>query len=182
VIGLGLAAHREGIEPDSIASIQIGLGEYNHVAVGADYEPARDNVVHAQFNAAYSFARALADGKVGFQSYQRPAITDPAIAALTAVTHSVIDPGMEKNAVHPARINMVLKNGETKEWYSDAMKGSPRDPMSRDELLTKFRACLDYGFGAGRDAADRFAAVILGIESSPDAGRALVEAFPTTHS
>lgn len=89
---------------------------------------------------------------------------------------------MEKNAVHPARINIVFKNGETRKFFSDAMKGSPRDPLSRDELLTKFRACRDYGFGAGRDAADRFAAVILGIESSTDVGRALVEAFPTAHS
>lgn len=182
VIGLGLAAHRDGLKPESIASVQIGLGQYNYDSVGADYEPARNNVVHAQFNAGYSFARALVDGKIEFRSYQRPAITDSAVATLTAVTRAISDPAMAKNAVHPARIIIKLKNGETRELYSDTMKGSPRDPLTRDELLTKFRACLEYGYGVGSDVADRYAEVILGIESSTDAGRALVDAFPTARS
>ena len=145
VIGLGLAAYREGIKPESITSVQIGLGQYNYDAVGADYDPGRNNVVHAQFNAAYSFARALTDGKVEFRTYQRPEITDPGIAKLAAVTRTVSDPTMEKNAIQPARIAIKFKNGETRELFSDAMKGNPSDPMSHDEVLTKFRACLEYG-------------------------------------
>ena len=40
-------------------------------------------------NAAYSFARALADGKVDLDTYRKPAISDPCIVAMTRVTRVV---------------------------------------------------------------------------------------------
>jgi len=48
----------------------------------------------------------------------------------------------------------------------------------RDELLAKFRACLDFGLNATGDQADRLADAIMNLEKSADAARAIVEAFP----
>jgi hypothetical protein len=50
--------------------------------------------------------------------------------------------------------------------------------MTPDELLAKFRACLDFGLGANREQADRLADAIMTLEKSDDAARAIVEAFP----
>ena len=65
------------------------MGNVNWLTVGAPYDRARNDVVHAQFNTAYSFARAFADGKVDLRSYRKPAITDAGIAALPAITKSL---------------------------------------------------------------------------------------------
>src|SRR6185503_9483791 len=85
-IGLGIGMHGDGVRAEDVESVEIRMGDVNWLTVGEPYEPARDSVVHAQFNAAYGFARAIADGKVDLKTYQKPAITDGRITALTRVT------------------------------------------------------------------------------------------------
>jgi hypothetical protein len=60
----------------------------------------------------------------------------------------------------------------------ETIKGSPQEPMTEEELLAKFRNCLDFGLGATRSQADRLAEAVLKLESATDAGAALVGAFP----
>ena len=69
------------------------MGDVNWLTVGEPYDPARDSVVHAQFNAAYSFARALADGRVDLETYQKPAIRRSAHRRADARDESDLGPG-----------------------------------------------------------------------------------------
>ena len=179
VIGLGLQCFREGIKPASIKAVEIGLGEYNWIAVGAAYDPGRNDVVHAQFNAAYGFARALSDGKVDFSAYQKTTISDAAIGALTSRTRTLNDPGIAPSAIEPARVRITFNDGTQRELYSETIKGSPRDPLSNDEILAKFRSCLDFGYGASAAVADRMAAAVFALESSRAAAQTLVDGFPS---
>jgi hypothetical protein len=50
--------------------------------------------------------------------------------------------------------------------------------MSEQELVAKFRACLEFGLGASAAEADRLAATVANLEDVDDAGRAIVGAFP----
>ena len=50
--------------------------------------------------------------------------------------------------------------------------------MSEDELLNKFRNCLEFGLGAKRADADKPADAIMNLENATDAGAAIVGAFP----
>jgi 2-methylcitrate dehydratase PrpD len=178
LIGIGIELHGRGIRADAVASAEIHLGHTNWLTVGEPYDAGRDSVVHAQFNACYSFARALADGVVGLSSYQKPAITDPAVAALAARTVAVSDPSIEPSAIEPARAVVALKDGRTVEAARETIKGSPQEPMTEEDLLAKFRACLEFGLGATRSQADRLAETVLDLESAADAAAALVGAFP----
>ena len=177
-IGLGISLHREGVRAQDVEAIEIRMGEVNRLTVGEPYDVSRDSIVHAQFNAAYSFARALADGRVDLHSYRKPAISDPAIVALARLTHVVSDPAVDATAIEPARVVVKLKNGRTLEAASDTIKGSPQEPMSEAELAAKLRTCLDFGLGASPDAADRLAGVIANLETRADVARDIVEAFP----
>jgi 2-methylcitrate dehydratase PrpD len=177
-IGLGISLHREGVRAQDVEAIEIRMGEVNRLTVGEPYDVVRDSVVHAQFNAAYSFARALEDGRVDLHSYRKPAIGDPAIVALASVTQVVSDPTVDATAIEPARVLVKLKSGRTLEAASDTIKGSPQEPMTEDELTVKLRTCLDFGLGASSDAADGLAAVIASLETRADAARDIVEAFP----
>lgn len=179
-IGLGIRLHDEGVRAAEVAAIEIGMGEVNWLTVGEPYDVSRDSVVHAQFNAAYSFARALADGRVDLNTYQKPAIVDADIVALTRLTKVVSDPAIDGAAIEPARVKVTLKSGRVVEASSERIKGSPEEPMSEQELTAKLRACLDFGLGATEAQADRLAEVIATLEQSEDAGRAIVDAFPAT--
>lgn len=176
-IGLGIRLHDEGVQAAAVREIEIGLGRMNWLTVGAPYEGATASVAHAQFNAAYSFARALSDGRLDLHSYQPPALVDPAIVALAARTRVVADPAIDP-ASQAARIALTLRTGETIRAGADTLKGSPRDPLSEDELLAKFRGCFDFGMGVPAAHTDRLAGIVLNLEQAPDAAQAIVAAFP----
>jgi len=177
-IGLGIRLHAEGVRPETVESAEIGLGHVNWLTVGEPYDVKRDSVVHAQFNAAYGFARALADGRVDLRSYQRPQISDSAIAAIAARVRVVSDLAIDPAAIEPARVRVNLRNGGTIEVSSSTIKGSPAEPMIQAELMGKYYDCLDFGLGAGPEVAQRLADCVSGIENSSDVARDIVTAFP----
>jgi len=177
-IGLGIRLHAEGVRPETVESAGIGLGHVNWLTVGEPYDVKRDSVVHAQFNAAYGFARALADGRVDLRSYQWPQISDSAIAAIAARVRVVSDPAIDPAAIEPARVRVNLRNGRSIEVSSSTIKGSPAEPMIQAELMGKYYDCLDFGLGAGPAVAQRLADCVSGIENSADVARDIVTAFP----
>lgn len=177
-IGLGIKLREQSIKPGDVRQVEIGMGNVNWLTVGEPYDVRRNSVVHAQFNAAYTFARALTDARVDLRSFLPAAISDPAIVALAGKIRAVDDPAIDPTAIEPARVTVTLNDGRVVEVKSDTVKGSPQEPMSEDELLVKFRDCLEFGVGATRDAADKLADAIMHIDSATDAGAALVGAFP----
>lgn len=177
-IGLGIRLHGEGVRAEDVAGVEVGMGRVNWQTVGQPYDPSLKSVVHAQFNAAYSFARALLDGKVGLGAYESGAIGDARVLALAALTHVVDDPLIDARAIEPARVAVRLRNGNSIEVSSTTIKGSPDDPMSDAEMEEKLLGCLAFGLDAAPEQARRLAETVRSIERAPDAARALIEAFP----
>ena len=50
--------------------------------------------------------------------------------------------------------------------------------MSEDELISKFRGCLEFGLGATRADANRLADAIMHLDTAPDAAAVIIGAFP----
>lgn len=176
-IGLAMQLREEGFAPDAIEHVEIRMSEANWKLVGRPYDPSLDSVVHAQFNAAYSFARALADGQVGPASYERPAITTPAVVALAQRVRVVNDPGIAPDAMAPVEVVVALRDGRSVSRVGSTIKGSAQEPMSEREVLDKLRGCLEFG-GYPPSAAEQILAAGSSLERATDAARALVAAFP----
>ena len=176
VIQLALDLRAEGVRPEQVVSGEIGLGRVNRQIVGAPFDRnAANPVVHAQFNAAYAFAAALVDGQVGIGTFTPGRITadDVAWAArLSTVEAADIVP----TAVPPARVRLVLQDGTVLSRARELMKGSPEAPMTPQEVLAKFRACLAWGLDADGAAADRLHDQVMRLDT-PDDARALITAF-----
>lgn len=178
-VSLGIRLHREGVRPAEVESIEIGLGNVNWRIVGRPYDPSLKSAVHAQFNVAYSFARALLDGKVDLATYEQDALADPRVLALTSATRVLDDPAIDPRAIQPARVALRLKNGRAIEASSATIKGSPEEPMSDHELEEKLAGCLAFGLGASRQQARGLIEAVRAFDDATDAPRALVGAFPT---
>ena len=176
-IGLAVKLHEAGLAPGAIEKVELRMGEANWKLVGKPYDPSLESVVHAQFNAAYSFARALADGRVGPASYERPAITEPAVVALASRVRVVNDPGIDADAMEPVKAVIALGDGRSVTHEGSTIKGSAQEPMSEREVLEKLRGCLEFG-GYPPSAAERILEVGSTFERAADAGRSLVAAFP----
>ena len=177
-IGLAIKLHAQGIKPEDVASAEVHMGHVNWLTVGDPYQVSRNSVVHAQFNAAYSFSRALCDGKVNLYSYTPTAITDARVVALAERTRAIDSTEIDPTAIEPTRVRMTLTSGKVIDVACDTVKGSPAEPMTESEMTDKFRACLNFGLKATTAQADRLAEVVRNIDSSTDVARDVVEAFP----
>ncbi|HEV2009275.1 MAG TPA: MmgE/PrpD family protein [Burkholderiales bacterium] len=180
-IGLGIKLREQGVKPGDVEAIEIGMGKTNWLTVGEPYDVRRDSVVHAQFNAAYSFARALTDARVDLRSFGQAAISDAAVVALAAKISVVDDPKIDPNAIEPTRVKVTLRNGRVIGVASDTIKGSPQEPMSEDELLAKLRGCLEFGLGAKRADVDRLADTVMKLETAADVAAVIVGEFPQSY-
>ncbi len=75
----------------------------------------------------------------------------------------------------PQSMTARLKNGEEKRAKIDKLFGSPADPLSQEQHLTKFRNCVDFGFKNGtlsdvnaKQSADRLIELVDNLERSED--------------
>ena len=177
-IAQAITLHRESLAAESVAAIEIGMSEANWTLVGKPYNATLGSAVHAQFNAAYSFARALIDGHVGPAAYEQPAIGDATVAALAARVRVCADPAIAKDAMEPVRITVTLHDGRSIALRGDTLKGSIEEPMTETELQDKLRGCFAFGLDAPA-AADGVAATVFGLENEEDAAAALCAAFPS---
>lgn len=178
IIDLALQLKQKGLDALDIDRAEILLSKVNVEAVGQPYDPVRISPIHAQFNAAYSFARALTDGRVTVQSYELPYIADSEVCELARRVITRTDARIAENLLEPARIRIRLKDGRRIEVHRATVKGSPKDPMSKREVLEKFRTNLEIGLGAPAAAADRLAEVVSQLERFPNAAGAIIRAFP----
>ena len=180
-IAIGRALHREGLSPAEIESVVIGMSEVNNKIVGEPYDVARDSTIHAQFNAGYCFAAALIHGRVDVATFQRPQISDPAVSALAARTSVVVDDAIAAGAMSPTRVTILCRDGRRIERFLEFMEGSPEQPMTDDEVITKFSSCLEMGLGATPAAINTLADKVLDLDNCADVAD-IVAHFPALTS
>ncbi len=171
-IDVAKSLHTDGLAPEQIETAEIRMSEANWKLVGKPYDAELDSVVQAQFSAAYSFARALSDGRAGPKSYERPAITQADVVRLAQRVRVVTDPAIDANAMEPVTIRIALRDGR-----SLMRSGTTAKTMSERDILEKLRGCLEFG-GYAPSAAERLLELAFRLDASRDAGATLVEGFP----
>jgi 2-methylcitrate dehydratase len=96
----------------------------------------------ADHSLPYVIAAAVADGNVLPSSFSEEKLKDPRIWDLLGKIKVVADP--EIDAMFPgvkrARVTITDLNGNSHTAQVDHAKGSPRNPMSDNEIASKFRA------------------------------------------
>jgi 2-methylcitrate dehydratase len=104
------------------------------------YQPTTKET--ADHSLPYVIAVAVADGNVLPDSFSDEKLKDPRIWDLLGKIKVVADP--EIDAMFPgikrARVSITTNSGETHTAQVDHAKGSPQNPMSDEEIVSKFRA------------------------------------------
>jgi 2-methylcitrate dehydratase PrpD len=179
-IALALGLHSQGLRPGDIASVEILLPKVNFQTVGQPFDVTRKSVVHGQFNARYTFARAITDGRVDLNSYTLSSVTDPAVAALAGRVTVAIDSQEAATDMAPAKIKVTRTDGNVINVESRAIPGSPGAPMSEAAIVDKFKGCLSFGLDLPASEAGAFVETVLAIEDLADVSE-LARAFPQPH-
>jgi len=104
------------------------------------YQPTTKET--ADHSLPYVIAAAVADGNVLPDSFSDEKLKDPRIWDLLGKIKVVADP--EIDAMFPgvkrARVSITSNTGETHIAQVDHAKGSPKNPMTDEDIVSKFRA------------------------------------------
>ena len=144
------------IEPAEVKQIvvRVGSGEAHIV----------DNRSMPDICLQHMVAVMLQDGTVTFRSaHDEARMKDPAILAIRARVHLVYDDALQK--LYPARVAIVeitLKNGTVYTQRIDAVRGSPQNPMTSEEVETKARDLITPFLGSKR--CEQLIAAVMSIE------------------
>jgi 2-methylcitrate dehydratase PrpD len=146
---------RSNLRAEDIASMVCEVGEGT---VHRLWEPLREkqavpNGYAAKFSTPYCIAVGFLDGKAGFEQFTDERVRDPQVRALAATVSYVIDPKNEYPKNFTGHIRATLKDGTVRDVRKPHMRGGAHEPLTDDEIKSKFLDNLGFGgWDAGRSA------------------------------
>ncbi|MEV0070654.1 hypothetical protein [Amycolatopsis sp. NPDC050768] len=162
-----------GVDPASITSLELGAPTAVLRTIG---EPREDKIhpksgYHAAFSGPYTVAAAfLGGGGLGVfhEDFTDSAAADPARLALAAKVTCVPDSRCDEIFPHqfPAVLRARLTDGTEVEERVDVNRGGPDNPLSAEELATKFR--LNATRVVSAETADRITELTYGLAGLGD--------------
>jgi 2-methylcitrate dehydratase PrpD len=134
---LALLIERDHFRPEEVEEIQVGLSETSAMHGGAIYEP-RD-VTSAQFSLPFSMALRLLKNDNDLSLYMDQNLwKDAKLLALANKVKTYADPAAKGDKNYSVEMKIKLVDGRIAQAYQEFPRGSPFNPVTRDELRTKF--------------------------------------------
>jgi 2-methylcitrate dehydratase PrpD len=159
----------QGLTPETLASLVIEAPPLIHHLVGRPIADPPLEVNYARLCLPYVGAVALRRGTVTLDDFTPEALNDPATHALARRISVQVNATTSQSAFTPQRAIATLTDGRVQETSVAALLGAPARPLSRDQHLAKFRACMAFGLGEARpDVEDALIAACDQLEALPD--------------
>ena len=141
----------EHLTPDTIESIDVDVDRITPTVL-LYAQPA--NTLEAKFSLQFCAAAAIADGRVGVDTFSQDRLADPALRALMERVHMGVDEALGRNAppLTEARVHVRLRGGRTLVREVKGARGTPDRPASPAEMDAKFMACATRALPAQQAA------------------------------
>jgi 2-methylcitrate dehydratase PrpD len=149
-IDMILSLRAQGLSAANLAKLTIHAPPLIQHLVGRPIAPAPLEVNYARLCLPYVGAVALVTGGVTLTDFTPERLSDPLIHAVAKRIEVVINDVSSQSAFTPQHAVAELTDGAKLEVGIDALLGAPARPLSRDQHVAKFRACVGYGLGAAR--------------------------------
>lgn len=134
---------KEGFELGQVEHIDVTT--YNLAVEGHDHTRI-EGVNSAKMSIPYSIAVALCTGKAGMEEFSDERVMDPAVLAVAQRVHVVSDDDL--SALCPQKRVAIVTITTSSGIFEKSVvypKGEPENPMTEDELKTKFIGLASYG-------------------------------------
>jgi 2-methylcitrate dehydratase PrpD len=127
----------------------------------------------AKFNLPFCIATAIRYGRVGLADFALSRLTDPDILRLMEKISLIGDPELSKlyPGRWPARVEMITHDGHVSHGATDYPKGDPENPMTEEELISKFRGLTEALIAP--DDTERLIQQVIEMEKLDDVGNLL---------
>jgi 2-methylcitrate dehydratase PrpD len=122
----------------------------------------------ARFSLPFVIALMLSRGKVDLQNINDDTIRDNDIVEIARKVEPEVDPDLDRMfpGAAPAIVEIETADRVCRERV-DYAKGTPENPMSKDEVVSKFKACSAY---AGFEGTDTMIELLTRIDRLNDTG------------
>ncbi len=138
--GLTEIMRENNLKAGDIAKLETGLSPMTHVHCAWEYKA--QGVTAAQMNLYYGLAVTALDGMAFTEQYKESRLHDPAIFDFISRVSAFVDPEIEKMGApfrHAARVRVTAKDGRVIEKFLHHRRGSPENPLKREDIEYKFR-------------------------------------------
>lgn len=162
VLLAALDAHPAETERISLVRLRVSPAAYRlHGNIGFE------DKFRAKLSARYVAAVVIADRACWLEQFSEARVADPALASFA--TDRVTVQSDETLGDIAAAIDVVLDDGSTFSAQSDVPKGDSADPLSRQEVIAKFRTAAA---SSGRDYdVEGIIGFVSELEKEDDAGQ-----------
>jgi len=159
-----------------IQKYNIAPAEVEKVDVGTNQNMPNALIHHrpqtglqAKFSMEFCIAVLLLERKASLAQFTDAYVNRPEVKAMVERVNFYVDPVAEKAGYDKmtSLITVHLKGDKTLTDRADFAKGSPADPMTMEEVNTKFRGCAEYA-GWSRAKADAITEAVSELEHAPD--------------
>ncbi|MBZ0124414.1 MAG: MmgE/PrpD family protein [Roseovarius sp.] len=113
-----------------------------------------------RFSLPFAVSVMLVRGRAGVSEFQPAILEDPTIRATMSKVSYTVEPEFAVKDM-PGAVEITLSDSSTRTWEIPRVRGDSMNPITDEELLTKFRANTAV---LGRGASDRLADAILSLE------------------
>ena len=137
-----ILAKENAIDPDEVQEVRVKT--YDLAIIGHDHKEAK-SVNSAKMGIPYSVAVSIIDKKADIMEFSEACLQRKDIAELSSKVTVCEDPTL--SALIPNKRAAIVEIVTSKKTYAqrvDVAKGEPENPMSREELITKFKFLSHY--------------------------------------
>lgn len=155
---------KESFKYDDIERIVLRTDNFTARIPGIVKTDIKSSIVDCQFSLRYATAVAFVYGEVGLKQYSAETRANKEVHELAARIEVVADEELQKMrpANRPAVLEVYLKDGRCITGRTDFPKGDYRNPLSKDELRSKFNKLITSSLGANK--AEQLYNQIMSIE------------------
>lgn len=133
--------HAQGIRADQIKRVQV-LVPAEVVKTVCEPEAAKRkpaNSYEAQFSIPYLVGTALLKGRLTLDDIDEPALSDPQVLALAAITEYKVDSDSRFPKYFDGEVIVELKDGRIIREREAMNRGSVDRPLTAQDIITKYR-------------------------------------------
>lgn len=129
----------EQIDKIEVHTYKLAIGSHDHTDIMG--------ISSAKLSTPYGVALAIVKGRCGYADYSEENLNDYRIKHLTHKVSVIEDEKLtaQSPAVRGAVVTIYLKDGKRYETSCLYSKGEPENPLTQDEIESKFRGLAMYG-------------------------------------
>lgn len=164
-------ANENNIKAEDVESVECGVGS---LATELLIHNSPKTSLEGKFSAQFVTAISLLDRRASLGQFIDEKVQDPKTVNLMKKIKMVSHPDLvEIPILTPSIITVKLKDGREFSKRVDIAKGHPENPLSRDEIVVKFRDCAEPIIG--RNRVDRSSNMIWILEKIEDINQLMDE-------